>query len=51
MNQELKVLEFDKKQELLDYVNTNSEKIEIVSISTSQVAYNYKHFLWYHENE
>lgn len=49
MAKELKVLEFDKKKKLVEYVNENSEKLEIVSISTSQVSIEYKHFLWYYE--
>lgn len=49
MAKELKVLEFDKKKKLLAYVNSNAGKLEIVSISTSQVAYEYKHFLWFYE--
>ena len=49
MEKELKVKEFDKKQQLLDYVNTNSEKLNILSISTSQVSLNYNHFLWFYD--
>lgn len=49
MKRELKVLEFDKKQKLVDYVNLNSDKIEIVSISTSQSTIEFKHFLWYYD--
>ncbi|MDN4166680.1 hypothetical protein QWY31_14310 [Cytophagales bacterium LB-30] len=49
MKKELKVKEFDKKQKLVDFVNANQEKIEIVTISSSQVSLNYKHFLWYYE--
>jgi len=33
MKRELKVMEFNKKQKLLDFVNANSEKLDIVSIS------------------
>lgn len=49
MEKELKVLEFDKKQKLLDHVNANSETINIVSISTSQVHFDYRHFLWFYD--
>ena len=49
MEKKLKVIEFDKKQNLLDYVNTNSEKLNILSISTSQVSFEYKHFLWFYD--
>ena len=48
MKRTLKVIEFDKKQELIDYVNSREDEIEIVSISTSQVAFEYKHILWYY---
>ena len=49
MEQKLKVAEFDKKQDLLDYVNTNLGKFNIVSISSSQESFSYKHFLWYYD--
>lgn len=49
MEKELKVLEFDKKQKLLDYVNANPDKLDILSISTSQVGLDYKHFLWFYD--
>lgn len=45
----LKVAEFKKKQKLLDTVNKNSDKIEIVSITSSQVAVDFRHFLWYYD--
>lgn len=48
MKRKLKVIEFNKKQKLLDYVNTNSEKLDIVSISGSQYG-SYQHFLWYYD--
>lgn len=48
MKKPLKVLEFDRKQKLLDYVNARPEQLIIVSITTSQEAYSYKHFLWYY---
>lgn len=47
MDKELKVIEFNKKQKLLDYVNANSDKIEIVSISGSQYG-SFQHFLWFY---
>ncbi len=49
MKNELKVAEFNKKQNLLDYVNQNSHKLNIVSISSTQEAISYKHFLWYYD--
>lgn len=49
MKNELKVAEFNKKQSLLDYVNQNTDKLSIVSISSSQEAVYYKHFLWYYD--
>ena len=49
MEKELKVVEFDKKQKLLDYINANSEKLNILSITTSQVSLNYTHFLWFYD--
>lgn len=48
MKKKLKVIEFNKKQRLLDFVNANSEKLEIVSISGSQYG-SFQHFLWYYE--
>jgi hypothetical protein len=47
MEKKLKVQEFEKKQTLLDFVNENSEKLNIISISSTQVAISFKHFLWY----
>jgi len=49
MNRELKVIEFNKKQKLVDYVNSKSGNIEIVSISSCQMGTEYGHFLWYYE--
>lgn len=49
MKKELKVLEFNRKQKLVDYVNANAHKLEIVSISSSQDTSSYQHFLWYYE--
>jgi len=49
MKRPLKVLEFDKKQKLVDYVNDNAEKLDILSISTSQMSVEYRHFLWFYE--
>lgn len=48
MKKELKVIEFNKKQKLLDYVNANSDKLEIISISGG-VYSSFHHFLWYYE--
>lgn len=48
MKKELKVLEFNKKQKLLDYVNANPEKLDIVSISGALYG-SYCHFLWYYD--
>lgn len=49
MGKKLKVEEFDRKQKLLDYVNKNSEKLDVLSISSTQVAISFKHFLWYYD--
>ncbi len=48
MKQKLKVAEFNKKQDLLDYVNTNADRFDIATISSTQVGISYKHFLWYY---
>ena len=48
MEKKLKVLEFNKKQKLVDFVNSNLSTIEIVSISGSQYG-SYQHFLWYYK--
>ena len=48
MEKKLKVIEFNKKQKLVDFVNANTNKLEIVSISGSQYG-SYQHFLWYYE--
>ena len=49
MQKELKVMEFDKKQRLLEFVNSNSDKLTVLSISSTQVSVAFKHFLWYYE--
>ncbi|MBL7472919.1 hypothetical protein [Robertkochia sediminum] len=49
MKKALKVKEFSHKQQLLDFVNANTDSIEIVSISSSQEAFFFRHFLWYYE--
>lgn len=49
MKKELKVIEFSKKQKLVDYVNANADKLQIVSISSSKQDVAYQHFLWYYE--
>jgi len=49
MEGKLKVKEFDRKQKLLAYVNSNSEKLDILSITSSQEFFFYKHFLWYYD--
>ncbi|MFT6416328.1 MAG: hypothetical protein ACJARZ_001675 [Dokdonia sp.] len=46
MKRKLKVLEFDKKQKLVDYVNANAEKFNILSITSCQESISFKHFLW-----
>ena len=48
---ELKVQEFSKKQDLVDFVNTNSQKINILTITTSQEGLYYKNFLWYYDHK
>lgn len=49
MENKLKVKEFDKKQNLLDYVNENSRKLNILTITSTQEAVSFKHFLWYYD--
>ncbi|MBO0593959.1 hypothetical protein I2486_21375 [Cellulophaga sp. E16_2] len=49
MERKLKVIEFNKKQELLDFVNASKKKLEVVSISGSQYNLHFKHFLWYYD--
>ncbi|MFH6768902.1 hypothetical protein V8G56_09155 [Gaetbulibacter aquiaggeris] len=49
MKRPLKVLEFSSKRKLLDYVNSNSDKIDVLSISSSQEFFFIKHFLWYYQ--
>lgn len=49
MESKLNVIEFDKKQKLLDYVNENSRKLNILTITTSQESVSFKHFLWYYD--
>ncbi len=49
MEKKLKVMEFERKQKLLDYVNLNSDKLHILSITSSQEFFFYKHFLWYYD--
>ena len=49
MQKSLHVKEFDKKQDLLDFVNKHNGHIEIVSISSTQMSWEFKHFLWYFE--
>lgn len=49
MERKLKVREFDGKQKLLDHVNSNSSKLDIITITTSQEVFFYKHFLWYYD--
>lgn len=50
MTKELNVLEFFKKKELVEFVNEHSEKLEIVSISSSQAGTTFRHFLWFYKN-
>lgn len=49
MERKLKVLEFNRKHELLEFVNENTNKLEVVTITSTQVAISYKHFLWYYD--
>jgi hypothetical protein len=49
MNPKLKVKEFDKKQKLVDYVNENADALKIVSISSSQMSFEFSHFLWFYD--
>lgn len=48
MERKLKVAEFNKKEDLVNYVNQSAEEMEIVSISSSQTAVTKRHFLWYY---
>ena len=50
MKRKLRVREFLGKQKLLDYVNSNSGKIDILTITSSQEFFFYKHFLWYYDS-
>lgn len=49
MKKQLRVVEFYSKQKLLDYVNSNTDSIEVLSISSSQEMFFYRHFLWYYD--
>lgn len=49
MERTLKVKGFYGKQKLVDFVNANSAKLDILTISTGQEAFLYKHFLWYYD--
>lgn len=51
MERKLKVKAFLGKQKLVDFVNTNSGKLDIFTISTGQEAFLYKHFLWYYDKK
>lgn len=48
MKKELKVIEFSKKQKLVDFVNLNAAKLEVLSITTCKDGISYQHFLWYY---
>ena len=39
MKRQLNVRDFFKKEELLDFVNTNAAKLDILTITTSQEAF------------
>lgn len=49
MKKQLRVREFQTKQKLLDYVNSNTDGLDILSITSSQEVFFYKHFLWYYD--
>ncbi len=49
MEKKLKVIEFNRKQKLLDFVNSNSEKLNIFTITGSQSNSSFQHFLWYYD--
>jgi len=49
MSKKLNVIEFQKKQRLLDYVNSKTARVEVVSITSSREGFFYKHFLWFYE--
>tara|TARA_R110002049_G_scaffold307033_1_gene506480 strand:- start:258 stop:410 length:153 start_codon:yes stop_codon:yes gene_type:complete len=48
MARELKVIEFNKKKKLVDFVNENSAKLDIHSITSSCEGISHYHFLWYY---
>ena len=49
MDKELKVIEFNKKKKLVDFVNENSEKLDILQITSSCEGISHFHFLWYYQ--
>jgi hypothetical protein len=49
MERRLKAQVFYSKHKLLNYVNSNSDKLDVVSISSSQEFFFIKHFLWYYD--
>jgi len=49
MERKLKVIEFSKKQKLLDFVNSDANKLDILTITTSQSSGSFQHFLWYYD--
>lgn len=49
MEKKLNVKAFLGKQKLVDFVNSNYAKLDILTISTGQEAFLYKHFLWYYD--
>ena len=51
MKKQLRVREFHGKQKLLDYVNSNTDKVDILYISSSQEVFFHKHFLWYYDKQ
>jgi hypothetical protein len=49
MNKKLHVIEFNKKKKLVDFVNENSDKLTIQSITSSCEGISHYHFLWYYK--
>lgn len=49
MNKKLNVKQFYRKQQLLDFVNSNSAKLDVLSITSSREGFFYKHFLWFYD--
>lgn len=49
MDKKLYVIEFNKKKKLVDFVNENTDKLTIQSITSSCEGISHFHFLWYYK--